>query len=159
MIHWIYRTKDHETLMVSLLQKISIEDIMIVLRSRRFSWYGHAQSAKSVMKFVTDIAITGIRRRGRFRKKYMVRMCEEWCQRKWPAWDWPTRQRRMESWRPLYPGAANPIEWGMNHNLNIDLDGWMDGLMDGLNANTRVSWNFLGRMSEWPWVDTWQMED
>ena len=40
-----------------------------------------------------------------------------WIHMMWPGWRWPARHRSMESQCSTKPGAANPIEWGMDSTL------------------------------------------
>ena len=147
--------KTNETLPVSLLRKIGIEDIMTVLHSRRFSWYGHGHNAMFFMKFVSDTAIPGTRRRGRSRKNIWSECVKNGVRESdLPGIDPQDR----DAWRA---GVCCSLVLPNSTIISILIwmDRWMDGLMDGLNPNTRVSWTFLGRMSEWPRVDTWQNED
>ena len=72
MIRWICGTKDQdETPSATLLQKLGIDDITAVLRSRRLRWSGHVQRATSCINSVTDLVIPGIRGRGRPRKTWL----------------------------------------------------------------------------------------
>ena len=64
LIRWICGTRD-ETPSAALLQKIRIEDITPVLRSRRLNWYGHVQRATSCINSITNFPIPGTRKQGK----------------------------------------------------------------------------------------------
>ena len=71
MIRWIcgVRPQD-EVRSETLLQKLAIDDILVVLRTRRLGWYGHTQRSTSCIKTVQDLQLPGANRRGRPRKTW-----------------------------------------------------------------------------------------
>ena len=69
MIHSICGIKDNdETSLASVLQKLDIEDITLVLRCCRLTWYGHVQRARHCIKSITNSQIPTTRKKGRPRK-------------------------------------------------------------------------------------------
>ena len=69
MIGWMCHTKVGDEIDSKLLlQKLGIDDIEAVLRCRRLRWYGHMQRASSCIKAITNLPLTGNRKRGGCRK-------------------------------------------------------------------------------------------
>ena len=69
MIRWICGVKlEDEISSATLLLKLGIEDVTMVLQTRRLHWYGHMQRAESSINSITNLVIPGPRNHGRPRK-------------------------------------------------------------------------------------------
>ena len=87
-----------------LHQKLDVDDITAVLRTRRLRWYGHVQRATSCINSITRLGVPGTRNRGRPRKTW----CEKWYDYMQPGWCQPVRQEFMENECEALPGVAYP---------------------------------------------------
>jgi len=113
-----------------LHQKLDVDEITAVLRTRRLRWYGHVQRATSCINSITRLGVPGTRNRGRPRKTWsacvrndMTIMQPGWCQ--------PVRQEFMENECEALPGVAYPGVRDNRSNINTktgyddDDDGWL----------------------------------
>ena len=103
MICWICGTKDQdETSSASLLQKLSIEDMVA-----QIVW---TCTVCYVLYQIWQRLEDSRYQRVSTTQKIMVQMWEEWCQEKmWPGWLWSARQKCMEGLCSVLPSAANPL--------------------------------------------------
>ena len=71
MIRWIRGAKLEDEISSAVLhQKLDLDEITAVLRSRRLRWYGHVQRATSCINSITRLGLPGTRDRGRPRKTW-----------------------------------------------------------------------------------------
>ena len=71
MIRWICGAKlEDEISSAVLLQKLDLDEITAVLRTRRLRWYWHVQRATSCINSITRLGAPGTRNRGRPRKTW-----------------------------------------------------------------------------------------
>ena len=71
MIRWICGAKLEDEISSAVLhQKLDIDEITAVLRTRRLRWYGHVQRATSCINSITRLGVPGTRNRGRPRKTW-----------------------------------------------------------------------------------------
>ena len=76
--HWLATSHtfyifNKKTRMISsavLHQKLDLDEITAVLRTRRLRWYGHVQRATSCINCITRLGLPGTRDRGRPRKTW-----------------------------------------------------------------------------------------
>ena len=95
-------TKDRdESPSASLLQKLGIEDVTPVLRSRRLRWYGHEHRVTSCIKFVTNLAIPDTKGRWRPRKTWSECVKDDVSKCGLSSID----PQNRDAW------TSNPIEW------------------------------------------------
>ena len=84
MIRQICNVKPQDTANIrstELLARLSIEDLDLILKERRLSWYGHAECSNGAAKTAIDIQIVGKRGPGRPKTTWMQlteRGCREW---------------------------------------------------------------------------------
>ena len=92
-------------------QKLDLDEITAVLRTRRLRWYGHVQRATSCINSITRLELPGTRDRGRPRKTWSacvkndMTTCIMYMQ---PGWCQPVRQEFMENECEALPGVAYP---------------------------------------------------
>jgi len=71
MIRWICGAKlEDEISSAALHQKLDLDEITAVLRTRRLKWYGHVQRATSCINSIMRLGLPGTRDRGRPRKTW-----------------------------------------------------------------------------------------
>jgi len=71
MIRWICGAKLEDEISSAVLhQKLDLDEITAVLRTRRLRWYGHVQRATSCINSITQLGLPGTRDRGRPRKTW-----------------------------------------------------------------------------------------
>ena len=88
------------------LQKLDIDEITAVLRTRRLRWYGHIQRATSCINSITRLGLPGTRDRGRPRKTWSACVRNDMTMQ--PGWCQPVRQEFMENECEALPGVAYP---------------------------------------------------
>ena len=114
-------------------QKLDLDEITAVLRTRHLRWYGHVQRATSCINSITQLGVPGTRNRGRPRKTWSacVRNDMTICNLDGlllfvcvsftiidqprnsvlvltPGWCQPVRQEFMENECEALPGVAYP---------------------------------------------------
>ena len=71
MIRWICSAKLTDKIPMAVLhQKLDLDEITAVLRTRRLRWYGHVPRATSCINSITRLELPGTRDRGRPRKTW-----------------------------------------------------------------------------------------
>jgi len=71
MIRWICGAKLADKISTAVLhQKLDLDEITAVLRTRRLRWYGRVQRATSCINAITRLELPGTRDRGRPRKTW-----------------------------------------------------------------------------------------
>ena len=71
MIRWICGAKLADEIPLAVLQqKLDLDEITDLLRTRRLRWYGHVQRATSCINSITRLELPGTRERGRPRKTW-----------------------------------------------------------------------------------------
>jgi len=71
VIRWICGAKLEDEISSAVLhQKLDLDEITAVLRTRRLRWYGHVQRATSCINSITRLELPGTRDRGRPRKTW-----------------------------------------------------------------------------------------
>ena len=71
MIRWICGAKLADKIPTAVLhQKLDLDEITAVFRTRRLRWYGHVQRATSFINSITRLELPGTRDRGRPRKTW-----------------------------------------------------------------------------------------
>ena len=84
MIRQICSIKPEDVVMVrssELLAKLELEDLDLILKERRFCWFGHVEPSSGAIRTACDIQIDGSRGPGRPKltwKKLTERDCHEW---------------------------------------------------------------------------------
>ena len=69
--HLIYGANLEDKISSAVLhQKLDLDEITAVLRTRRLRWYGHVQRATSCIDSITRLGLPGTRDRGRPRKTW-----------------------------------------------------------------------------------------
>ena len=108
MIRWICGAKLADNIPTAVLhQKLDLDEITAVLRTRPLRWYGHVQRATSCINSITRLELPGTRDRGRPRKTWSACVRNDmticnlgWCQ--------PVRQEFMENECEALPRVAYP---------------------------------------------------
>jgi len=84
MIRWICGAKLEDEISSAVLhQKLDLDEITAVVRTRRLRWYGHVQRATSCISSITRLGLPGTRDRGRPRKTWSARVRNEWLYTTW----------------------------------------------------------------------------
>ena len=107
MIRWICGAKLADEIPSAVLhQKLDLDEITAVLRTRRLRWNGHVQRATSCINSITRLELPGTRDCGRPRKTWSA--CVRWYDYMQPGWCQPVRQEFMENECEALPGVAYP---------------------------------------------------
>ena len=71
MMRWICRVKLNDDVSSEVLhQKLGLEEVTSVVRTRRLRWYGHVQRASTCINSITRMPLPGGRKEGRPRKTW-----------------------------------------------------------------------------------------